>query len=89
MVVVVVVVTVKRQVAQARFSRLKLINPRTPHHEWQKLSRIRGLKIDREDAQTDLFRMEQLVKTLAPDCVFFFSLKERGVVGRCHMSTKK
>ena len=47
-----------RQIAEARYSRMKLRSPHTPHEEWKMLSKRPNLMVDAEDSRTTLFLME-------------------------------
>ena len=56
-----------RQIAEARRSRLELLDPHTPTDEWKLLSKRKNLMIDAEDARTELFRMETEMSVEAHD----------------------
>ena len=52
-----------RQIAEARLSRLRLLDPDTPPEEWTALSNRQNIDVDAEDARTELFTREVEMRT--------------------------
>ena len=66
-----------RQIAEARRSRLRLLDPQTPTSMWELLSKRKTLTIDAEDAKTELFRFEREMDVEAKDIQLVQQEKER------------